>query len=236
MVRAPVMDQHYRVLTAVACSCALLAGCGANADSPSSSPSPVAAPAPIVRGLLSGVIRDGLDGTPVAGVGVMIFNDEVTTTDANGRYSAGITVGGSPFLSFRKDGFSNLGNTISIGEGPMMIDWALPRLCAILATASPTADVQRGFVDFDWKILSSRHPTATGWVLEIGTIGSTNSTVVPAGRYASANVLSQETGASTSYHWAPAFIEPQRYWARVRARNNCGIGEPSQNTILTVAP
>jgi hypothetical protein len=214
-----------------------LVACGGSPAATTSAPSPAASPVPAFSYTISGIVRDGFDGSPLPGVNVWIFQNIVAVTDETGHFSfvaTSINAGGTPYLAFDKGGFNGAGSGVIYVGNAIVVDVTLPRACAALPNLAPTANVQPAFVDFDWH--GERTSTVVTWMLEIGIITAANPAIIdPLGPLVTPNILSQDVGPNTSFHWQPRVISPGRYWARVRARNNCGLGWPSEFTVFTVS-
>lgn len=183
---------------------------------------------------ISGVIRDGWDGSPVPQVRVWINDHPATATDGDGNFSIFVSVksdGGTPYIGFDKVGFSGRGNTVYLGNG-LRLDVIMARRCALLPYRSPTASVQPGWVDFQWD----PYPGVSDYIIEVGIITSANPLVVdPAGHLKNPNVLSQPTGGKTFYRWDPPNIGAGTYWVRIRNRNDCGLSDASLDTLFKIS-
>lgn len=84
----------------------LLGGCGGSGTSGSNS---------IASGSLSGMVTDANTKTPLAGVSVTIYGNNIgATTLSNGQYSIPFAPAGSQIITFRKAGYQTKSMTVNI--------------------------------------------------------------------------------------------------------------------------
>jgi hypothetical protein len=185
---------------------------------------------------LSGLIRDGADGNPLALVRVTIdLATTVAITDANGRYevpvlrSAGYP---SVLVSFSRSGFASGEFGYVNVTTRTSVDWILPRACAPGFGPTPQVLVQSDSIEFSWSLRTPsgqlRYPGVTDFLLEVGRYREGTS-----GNFTSPDLLSVTTGGTGFYKWHTPGMAAGEYWARLRLKNDCGIGRYSPPASFT---
>ena len=163
---------------------------------PATTPSPLPTPTPTPPtqvATLSGLIRDGADGNPLALV--------------------------------REFGYVNVTTRTSV-------DWILPRACAPGFGPTPQVLVQSDSIEFSWSLRTPsgqlRYPGVTDFLLEVGRYREGTS-----GNFTSPDLLSVTTGGTGFYKWHTPGMAAGEYWARLRLKNDCGIGRYSPPASFT---
>ncbi len=232
------------VAAMASCSCGRM-------PSSSPSPSPVAAPIPSPPPsnfgpvfTVSGVVRDGRDGSPLSGVIVTLdaitggCADSQTTssvigndTDANGFY---LLVAPGGWFRFEKPGFRTLCGDLIL-RSDRSISVTLPRegcsasindLIRIIATPGLT------FVDFAWKAVNGAHD----YLVQIGhDNGDLNYHAgVNSDQFLTPDVLTTRTGGAPQFRWDKTNAAPGDYFVEARAISDCGMGPLSNETSFKV--
>jgi hypothetical protein len=200
---------------------------------PAPIPIPGTIPAPPRTLTLFGAITDGLDSLPLSLVTVKVNDATLATTDGQGRYSVTTALSSRDqfSLEFSRGGFItqrtyyvpvNLNDTTRI-------DWMLPRECASnMNVGQLRVIVQRDYVDFLWEATFPyfNFTTPRDYLLEVGRIP------LQLSDFTFPNVFSTLTGGAARYRWDTPSSGPGHYWARVRGRNDCGLGAAPYPTFF----
>jgi hypothetical protein len=248
-----MFTRRFRFTWAAAICVVLLVGCGGSPStspspqplptpvavpnpSPAPAPSPGPAPPPTINFgpsfTVTGVVRDGLDGSPLPDVTVTFgalgqcgkpLSDVVTgMTDAQGRYS--ITNHGG-WLEFTRAGFFDLcGYLILFGDRTVHV--TLPRAgCSTYVTdliQNPLVTKTPDYIEFAWNQVQG----ARDYLVEVGTEnGPLNYHSGPnSDRFLTPNVMQTFTGGAARYRWNTPSVAPGEYWVRVSAKSDCGMG------------
>jgi len=234
-----------------------LAGCGSNntaATIPSASPVPAPAPMPVPgptpapapipapagpKFTVNGVVHDGKDGSPLAGVTVTLapiglcghtvpgLVSTTTVTDAQGRYSvvqdatqlfSVVGGGGEGEARFMRTGFDDLCGVLLL-RGDRNINVTLPRAGCYTFPNVPNPMVTRGadFIEFSW----SRIEGVRDYLVEVGPVEGFDPTDTA---FRAPTALQTMTGGATRYRWNTPNLVPGNYWVGVSAKGDCGMG------------
>src|SRR5689334_18102096 len=194
-----------RIVVVLIASC-LCAGCGSSPAAPSASPAPAPIPTPAPPSptptpapapsptpastfTITGVVHDGMDGSPLGGVTVTVAGiglcghtapglvTTATTTDAEGRYSIVVQDNRQLFhifgggvegeARFVRAGFDDLCGVLRVFPVGRNVDVTLPRAgCYIFPNVPGSPIVTRGadFIEFSWRPLDN----VRDYLLEVG--------------------------------------------------------------------
>jgi carboxypeptidase family protein len=213
----------------------------APAPAPTPPPAPTPAPIPTPGFTVSGIVTDGLDGSPLSSVTVEAVNGPIgpfptTVTDGRGRYSIPISIV-TQGITFSRPGFVRGG--VDPGYRDITVNWMLPRTCTVSPFLGPVVFVGPDYVDFKWyewfitgSVGSNEYSGIRDFLLEIGSSRSSSGS---SGTYLVPDVFTSFTGGASFYKWrTPGATPPGIYWARLRTKNDCGLSAAGNATTFTL--
>ena len=200
--------------------------------SPAPAPSPTPAP-PSQTFTLSGVVTDGLDGSPLSSVTVTTVgplpSSATTVTDGGGRYSIPFSTS-TQIIRFMRPGFITQAHLRPPGDATLNI--ILSRECTVVPFSAPMVSVGTDSVEFTWLVTGpggqNPYPGVTDFLLEVGILRPSDAS------YFEEEVFSTFTRGVAFYKWQTPGVPPRMYWARFRTKNDCGLSVPSFITPFTL--
>lgn len=200
---------------------------------PSPAPTPSPSPAPSPTFTLSGVVTDGLDGSPLSSVTVTTVgplpSSATTVTDGRGRYSIPFSAS-IQSVRFLRPGFVIQSHLRPPGDATLNI--VLSRECTVVPFSAPTVSVGADSVEFTWVVTApggrNPYPGVTDFLLEVGILRPSDAS------YFEQQVLSAFTHGAAFYKWQTPGVPPGTYWARFRTKNDCGLSVPSFITSFSL--
>jgi hypothetical protein len=184
---------------------------------------------------ISGIVRDGLDRSPLAQVAVTLFNglsDTVfATTDAAGKFSATVALPpGANRVNFRRSGFLEQ-STFLPGNAPAVapaFDVLLPRSCTV-----PAMGVDGNGNNHNLQLTSTSEALYFSWAPSNQPVRDYWIEVRSGGDLLTApNVFAQSTGDRPFYRWNTP--TPGNYGVVYRTQNDCGLSAPSNVVFVQV--